>query len=408
MSALLGRPAEQVRGQSLERIEPELSLQATLRQGQSERGAVLRFAQRDWIAHRTPIREHGEIVGAALTLYDAQDIEAADTSLRLQRRRRQPTVRHGFDSLTGHSPAFERAVQSARRFALNDLTVLLTGESGTGKELFAQAMHNHGPRAARPFVAVNCAAFPESLLESELFGYEEGAFTGARRGGKRGLIEAAHTGTLFLDEIGDMPMPLQSRLLRVLQERELTRLGGNGAIAVDLRVIAATHQPLAQRVAQRLFREDLYHRLNALRLALPPLRERPGDIALLARLGLGRALARLGAQASVEPALALLLPALLAYPWPGNVRELQNICERVAVRLADPQSRGTLDGEALRHDCPELFEGGALGAPAPLPEGTRAQRVAQALERSGQNRQAAARLLGISRATLWRWQREVV
>lgn len=197
MQQLLGPPHARLIGQSLEAIEPELSLQPTLDSGQVERAVVQRFAQRDWVVNRTPIREHGEIVGAALTLYDARTIQEADTSLRIQQGRRQSAARHRFANLIGQSPAFVRAVQTARRFARTDLTVLIAGESGVGKELFAQSIHNESVRAGRPFVAVNCAAFPEALLESELFGYEEGAFTGSRRGGKRGLFEAAHTGTSF-------------------------------------------------------------------------------------------------------------------------------------------------------------------------------------------------------------------
>jgi len=262
MKAILGQDKTALLGHPLVMLTPELSLGATLATGQEERGVVLRLAGRDWIVNRTPIREHGEITGAAITLYDARAIHEADNSLRIQQRQhqtRQGPARYCFDNLFGQSPAFMRAVQTARRYARTDLGVLIVGESGVGKELFAQAMHNESVRACKPFVAVNCAAFPESLLESELFGYEEGAFTGSRRGGKRGLFEAAHTGTLFLDEIGDMPLTLQTRLLRVLQEREIMRLGSTTAIPVDVRVMVATHQPLREMVAQRRFRPVLPH-----------------------------------------------------------------------------------------------------------------------------------------------------
>src|SRR5690606_10700421 len=203
---LLDHDAPAMVGQPLNRLRPGLTLRATLDTGQPESAGPLRPGGRDWLANRTPIRERGAVVGAALTLYDAGRIHEADTSLRVQQRRRQNTAKYQFAELIGRSPPFLRAVQTARRYAQTDLTVLIAGESGVGKELFAQAMHNESRRADRPFVAVNCASFPESLLESELFGYEEGAFTGSRRGGKRGLFEAAHTGTLFLDEIGDMPL----------------------------------------------------------------------------------------------------------------------------------------------------------------------------------------------------------
>jgi propionate catabolism operon transcriptional regulator len=405
MQSLLGRSQQALLGQTLDQVEPELSLQSTLERGLTERGGVQRFAQRDWIVHRTPIRERGDIVGAALTLYSAQDIEAAETSLRQQQRRRQRTARHSFASLVGQAPAFAQAVRTARRYAGNDLTVLICGESGTGKELFAQAIHNHGPRAQQPFIAVNCASFPETLLESELFGYEDGAFTGARRGGKRGLVEAAHTGTLFLDEIGDMPLALQSRLLRVLQEREVMRLGASTAIPVDLRVIVATHQPLAELVRTQRFRQDLYYRINTLRLALPPLRERRADIGPLAQSLLQQSLRRLGAALDPVALLEPLQPTLDGYGWPGNVRELQNICERLAVFFAAHAAGQPIDYGELRAECPELFDNATL--PGPAPDGTEPTpaRVAEAMRLAQGNRQQAARLLGVSRSTLWRWLR---
>jgi propionate catabolism operon transcriptional regulator len=406
MQALLGQPGVQLVGQPLDNIEPALSLRATLRSGLEQRDSVEPYAQRDWVVHRTPIREHGEIVGAAITLYDAQDIQAAETRLRIRQRRHQGTARHTFASLAGTSPALTQATKIARRFATTDLTVLLTGESGSGKELFAQAIHNASKRADHAFVAVNCASFPETLLESELFGYDEGAFTGARRGGKQGLFESAHTGTLFLDEIGDMPMALQSRLLRVLQEREVMRLGSSVAIPVDVRIIVATHQPLTEMVRQNRFRQDLYYRITTLCLSLPALRERRDDIEPLATALLRRSLHRLGSQMDATQALAPLLPTLLAYPWPGNVRELENICERMAVNFSQFAVASDIAYAELRSECPELFgETSAtlavVNAAASLDE-----RLAQALLLSRGNRQHAAQLLGVSRSTLWRWLRE--
>ncbi|MBN9474343.1 MAG: propionate catabolism operon regulatory protein PrpR [Burkholderiales bacterium] len=402
MQRLLGRPGTPLRGQRLGDLEPALSLRATLAGGAQERAIALRFGQRDWVVDRTPIREHGEIAGAALTLHDAGAIQAADTSLRMLQRRQQHAARHDFSALAGDSPAMRAALASARRYARTDLGVLITGESGVGKELFAQAIHNESRRAQRPFVAVNCASFPESLLESELFGYEEGAFTGSRRGGKRGLFEAAHTGTLFLDEIGDMPLPLQTRLLRVLQEREITRLGATAPIPIDVRVIAATHQPLEAMIAQQRFRQDLYYRLNILRLVLPALRERREDIAAMLVPMVARCLGRLGAGLDAASALAPWMDRLRAYDWPGNVRELENIAERMAVVLAQYDRLEDVPAEALRHDCPELFS----GTLALMDEGETglAERVRRAMEQAGGRRTEAARLLGVSRSTLWRWQ----
>ena len=412
MQRLLGANSGSLVGRELSTLRPELSLRETLASGVSDGALVLHIGRRNWVARRAPVRVRGEVVGAALTLYDARAIHEADTRLRMQQRRQQAAARYSFDDLEGESPALLRAVASARRFARTDLTILIAGESGTGKELFAQAIHNESARAGKPFVAVNCAAFPESLLESELFGYEEGAFTGARRGGKRGLFEAAHTGTLFLDEIGDMPTSLQTRLLRVLQEREVLRVGSAVPVPVDVRIVAATHQPLAEMVAQRRFRQDLYFRINTLRLSLPPLRERTGDIARMAERRVQRCLARLGSDQSAEAALRQLLPSLQAYEWPGNVRELENICERLAVFLLQFGPGETIDWSGLPLDCPEVFAG-TPGASAPLPPmapsmvragaDMRPSLARQALQQHAGNRQAAARALGVSRSTLWRW-----
>ncbi|CAM4260081.1 propionate catabolism operon regulatory protein PrpR [Bordetella tumbae] len=407
MQRLLTANDEDVTGQALDQLRPELTLRTTLDTGQQESAGLQRFGGRDWIVNRTAIRERGAIVGAALTLYDAGRIHEADTSLRVQQRRRQNAAKYRFDELIGQSPGFLRAVQAARRYAQTDLTVLIAGESGVGKELFAQAIHNDSRRADRPFVAVNCASFPESLLESELFGYEEGAFTGSRRGGKRGLFEAAHTGTIFLDEIGDMPLPLQSRLLRVLQEREITRVGATAAIPVDVRIIVATHQPLRDMIEQRRFRQDLYYRINTLRLAVPALRERPDDIGPLLHVLVARCLSRLGAMPARDTValIAPWLPQLKQYSWPGNVRELENMSERIAVYLSQYGSPEAIDYDALRHDCPELFEGTQTLANNTGEASLRARAI-QALEACGGRRQQAARHLGISRSTLWRWMNE--
>ncbi len=400
MQELLDKPDTPLLGKSLDVIEPELSLMQTIQSGIEERALVLRFARRDWIANRTPIREHGNIVGAAITLYDAQKISEADTTLRMQQRKLQVSAKYSFADLLGSSPVFQRAINTASRFARTDMTVLIIGESGVGKELFAQAIHNDSARAGQPFVALNCAAFPEPLLESELFGYEEGAFTGSRRGGKRGMFETAHTGTLFLDEIGDMPLSLQTRLLRVLQEREITRVGGVVTIPIDVRVIAATHQPLQEMIATRQFRQDLYYRINTLRLSLPTLRERPADLKLLAQTLVARALQRLGSPLDAKQILVPLLPYLSSYAWPGNVRELENIANRIAVFLLQFAEGEAISYDGLREDCPELFLPEYFGATDA--DDNEQLRTTDALRSSEGNRTLAAQRLGISRSTLWR------
>lgn len=226
------------------------------------------------------------------------------------------------------SVAMQEVFRAIGRLAVSPATVLITGESGTGKELIARALHQHSPRASGPFVALNAAAIPRDLLEAELFGHEKGAFTGATQQ-RRGRFEEAHGGTLFLDEIGDMPFELQTRLLRVLAEGSFYRVGGSQAISVDVRIVAATHQPLEQRVAQGQFREDLFHRLNVIRLRLPPLRERKEDIPALADLFLQNSARSLGvAQRRLTPAA---LEALKAFDYPGNIRQLENFCHWLTV-----------------------------------------------------------------------------
>lgn len=397
MEILLGSGASRMLGKSLADLAPELSPAALGEQGADQGGHVLRFGNRDWIAHRSPIREDQGVSGVTLTLYDANAIQEADTNLRTQRNSRGlPSAKHSFADLEGSAIVMKQLVATARRYAQTDLTVLISGESGTGKEILAQAIHNASPRSSRPFIALNCAAFPEALLESELFGYDDGAFTGARRGGKRGLFETAHTGTLLLDEIGDMPLHLQSRLLRVLQEREVMRLGGVAPIPVDVRILASTHQPLRDLIRDRRFREDLFYRLNILQLTLPPLRERGEDILPLAHRFVGRCLLRLGCQHDVGDLLAPIADRLGAYPWRGNVRELQNIAERLAVYFSQFEQALDVSYAALAFDCPELFFGDDASA-VPMD-----QQIHDALAAANGNRQEAARCLGISRATLWR------
>ena len=258
-----------------------------------------------------------------------------------KRSRRSRTARQGEGLLGGGGPYGSRLRRDRRRELRpapgpqagrdgrpHRSTVLIRGETGTGKELIARALHDLSPRRERTFVKLNCAAIPTGLLESELFGHEKGAFTGAI-GQKVGRFELAHRGTLFLDEVGDIPPELQPKLLRVLQEREFERLGGTKTIKVDVRLVAATHRDLARMVADGRFREDLYYRLNVFPLALPPLRERPEDIPRLVHHFIQRFARRLGRQIETIPTAAM--EALLRYPWPGNVRELQNVIERAVI-----------------------------------------------------------------------------
>ncbi len=285
---------------------------------------------------------------------------AVDESLR-----EQGAQSAGLDTpeLLGQAPAMQDVFRAIGRLSPSLVTVLITGESGSGKELVAQALHRHSPRAQGPFVAINTAAIPRDLLESELFGHERGAFTGAQAA-RRGRFEQAEGGTLFLDEIGDMPYELQTRLLRVLSDGQFYRVGGHAPIRANVRVIAATHQNLEQRVRDGLFREDLFHRLNVIRLRLPPLRERREDIDLLVRHFLHKSAAELGVETKrlSEAALAVLQ----AYPFPGNVRELQNLCHWLTV-MAPGQVVDVKDLPPELSGTPQPPAAAAALAPGPAP-----------------------------------------
>jgi DNA-binding NtrC family response regulator len=302
-----------------------------------------------------------------------------------------------FDTMVGRSPALRRTLEQAARVAQHrDVTVLIGGETGTGKELLARALHYHSPRAAAPFVEINCAAIPANLLESELFGHEKGAFTGAT-GAKPGLMELANGGTVFLDEIGNLPLDLQPKLLRALEGREIRRVGGQQTRKVDIRVVGATHVDLAAAVGRGEFREDLFYRLNVVALVLPPLRERGDDVELLAETFVNRIATQYALP--VPPLSPEVRAALRSHHWPGNVRELRNVIERALV-LSPP---GTLElTEPLGRQVPETPRGeGTLPFPATIKAITQAAAQAMLQLVTG-NKSEAARRLGISRPRLQR------
>jgi len=341
----------------------------------------------------------------------AQTVRAADSALESRR----------IPEMLGHAPAMQEVFRAIGRLSRSSMTVLITGESGTGKELVARALHRHSPRAAKPFIALNTSAFTADLLESELFGHEKGAFTGATEL-RRGRFEQADGGTLFLDEIGDMSPQLQTRLLRVLAEGEFYRVGGQLPVKVDVRVIAATHQDLEARVREGLFREDLLHRLNVIRIEVPPLRQRREDIAELLQHYLDVAAIELGVAPKVltEDATA----ALVAFSWPGNVRQLVNACRRLTVLAAGREitradipadlggggeagSAGTTWSQALASWAQSrLHTGGAPLLDDAMPEFERTL-IREALKATQGGRQEAAKLLGWGRNTLTRKLKEL-
>ncbi len=314
-----------------------------------------------------------------------------------QRLRSQVREHDRFGSLIGRTPAMQSLYRTIEKVGGSDATVLVAGESGTGKELVARNLHKASRRAKQAFVAVNCAAIPETLIESELFGHERGAFTGAHRQ-REGRFAEAEGGSLFLDEISSMPMPLQATLLRVLQERCFSRLGGSGEVATDVRVIAASNRDLPRLVADGGFREDLYYRLNVVTILLPPLRERREDIPLLAEAFRERAQQRHGITVEVLP--PAILRCLMEHRWPGNVRELANAVERL-VLLAEA---GRVSVDDLPPEIRQPIAG--QGCPFRLPptgiswDQMEVDLLGQALEQAHGNRAAAARLLGLSYKTL--------
>ena len=321
------------------------------------------WANKTYFFRKTHIFMEGRFLGSLLLFRQAVEIEKLEHDYRMRLYSKGLVAKYQFDDIYGESPSFQKVLQIARKIARSNSTVLLLGETGTGKELLAQAIHNASPRRREPFVGVNFAAISESLLESELFGYEEGAFTGARKGGHIGWFELAHKGTIFLDEIGDASGAIQNRLLRVLQERQIMRVGGNKVIPTDIRVVAATNQDLKQMIAEGTFRADLYYRLNILPIHLPPLRHRQEDIPWLVERFIRKYSYDLR-----RPPFTLSKEAMKAmqeYEWPGNIRELENVVEYLAHIVEDEgfvyqlpflvENAETL-GDGFAVECEQLVE----------------------------------------------------
>ncbi|MGE5700371.1 MAG: sigma 54-interacting transcriptional regulator [Deltaproteobacteria bacterium] len=378
--------------------------------GVPEMGEAQTIRGRDVIVNRIPLRDGERVVGAygRVVFKDVEQLRRLAGKMNLLESKVRyyeeelthlRGSRYTFDSIVGSGHAITAAKEEARRASRTDSTVLLRGETGTGKELFAHAIHAAGQRRSGPFIKLNCAAVPAELLESELFGYEEGAFTGARKGGKPGKFEMAAGGTLFLDEIGDMPLPMQAKLLRVLQEREVERVGGTSPLRIDIRIIAATGKPLEELVGEGAFRADLYYRINVIPVHIPALRERLEDIGEIAEQFLYKISADTG-----EPRRRLshdLGRVLQSYAWPGNIRELQNVLERaVAMARGDMLLPEHLPPRVLRavpEAGKELTPGSLASAKA---EAERAAIMA-ALKASGGNKSRAADLLRIHRVKLY-------
>ncbi|WML57912.1 sigma 54-interacting transcriptional regulator [Neobacillus sp. PS2-9] len=333
----LGTTVEDAINRPVEEVIENTRMHIVANTGQKELASLHPINGSEMIANRYPLIVDGERVGALGTVMFRTPEEWRMYKTKIQRLveelkyyktkvEKELKSKYQFSDLIGNSQSFLAAKKLAERISESNSSVLLIGESGTGKELFAHAIHNNSMRESLPFVAINCASIPEHLLESELFGYEEGAFTGAKKGGKKGQFEIANNGTLFLDEIGDMPLSMQSKLLRVLQEKEVQRVGAPKSIPVDVRIIAATHRDLEKLVEEGKFRQDLYYRLNVIKIEIPPLRKRKEDIPQIS-ISLLKKLERRFYRKGIELS-AGVKERLMQHAWPGNIRELENVLER--------------------------------------------------------------------------------
>jgi transcriptional regulator with PAS, ATPase and Fis domain len=413
LPALGFRRAEDFVGRPVEEVVPNTLMRQVVETGKPILVDLLTNKAGTFVVSRIPLRdESGQVIGAlGMVLFERpethlqpliakfarlqQDLDEARRELAAQRR-----TKYTLSSFIGSTPAALEVKRQARRAAQADGNVLLIGETGTGKELLAHAIHAASARAARPFVALNIAAVPETLMEAEFFGVAPGAYTGAERKARDGKFKLADGGTLFLDEIGDMPASLQGKLLRALQEQEIEPLGSNRVVKVDVRIIAATSRDLKALVAEGRFREDLYYRLNVLPIRVPALRERIGDLEALADALLESIAARSDMpQRELAPSA---LAALTAHRWPGNVRELRNVLEQAAM-LTD---RARLEAE----DLASALDGPISRTHSSLPQQIAAlerKSIEAALAATGGNKVSAAKLLGISRATLYEKLKEL-
>ncbi|MDR3043366.1 MAG: sigma 54-interacting transcriptional regulator [Desulfovibrio sp.] len=380
-----------------------LGLKEVLRTMQPKSDKVVSMAGESFVVRSFPLSMHGDMRCAVAFFRDVSSLQKINRKIGEELYIKGFVARSGIDDIVGDSPPMTKLKENIRRFANAEAAVLISGETGTGKELAAHALHQESARRRKPFVAVNFASLAPNLIESELFGYEDGAFTGAKRGGKMGLFEMADQGTLFLDEVGEISHEMQLRLLRVLEARELMRVGGSRIFSVDVRILSASHQPLLELVRAGRFRLDLYYRLSTLKLSLPPLRERAEDIPLI----LKKLLQRYEKPASIIS--ADMLQTLNKYPWPGNIRELLALVESYLLLLDKPEADPALFHAILRENRQPAGPGAQ-----PIPEwdpsrtlkenleAARTQFMRQAVQYYGGDRQLAALKLGISNTTLWR------
>lgn len=393
-------PQSDFTGRPVEEICSALKWRDVVETGR-EKEEVIQWKDRKLYTEYRPVLVDKMGKGTVIVARYAEQIMEAETKIRRSLAKQGLTAKYSFDDIIGSSQAIRENILMAKRYSRVDSNVLIVGETGTGKELFAHSIHRESRRSAEPFVALNCAALPENLLESELFGYEPGAFSGASKNGKTGLFELAHKGTIFLDEIGEIPISLQAKLLRVLQEKEIRRIGSNRVEPVDVRVISATNINIEEKIREGQFRADLYYRLNLLDITIPPLRERGSDIQEMVDFYLTRFACEMGKP--IPRLWGEAVDLLIHYDWPGNVRELRNICERLIV-LIDTPDIGLREIQMLkifrnRDNSPAVTKMQAGEKELPEPE------VIYASLKPRKKKQDIAKELGVSRTTLWRMEK---
>jgi transcriptional regulator with PAS, ATPase and Fis domain len=367
---------------------------------------VVPYNKRMLLLNTLPINVNGHFNGIVALFSDAETLQQQENKIRRKMHYKGDIAKYHFSDIIGQSEQMIKAGNKAKKFARSDSNVLILGESGTGKELFAQSIHNDSSRSNQPFIAINCAAIPENLLESEFFGYNDGAFTGAKKGGNPGLFELAHNGTVFLDEIGEIPLSMQAKLLRVLQENVVRRLGSPTAIPINVRVISATNVNLIEDVKNGKFRMDLYYRIAVLNLFLPKLSNRKGDIALLVKAFTAKNYPAFFPL--IEGVISDIVPLLEENEWHGNIREFENTLERLFAYLETPHNITKKD--VLNHLQESIEENHFLldqvnfenASYQEVIKDIEVSKIKEVLEKTNGNKKEAAKILGISRSTLWR------
>lgn len=377
---------------------PDSRLVKVMESGIEQRNVIDIRLNKHIVVSRMPIFSDNRIIGAVAIFQGVKEVQDNEMEIRKTLIEKGLTAKYSFEDILYKSRLMEKIVKTARIYSETDLSVLITGESGTGKELFAQSIHRNSSRKSAPFLAINCAALTESVFEAELFGYAEASFTGAQKGGKKGLFQQAHKGTIFLDEIGELPLSVQSKLLRVLEEKQVHPVGGDTLINVDVRVIVATNRDLIEEAEKGNFRLDLLHRLNTLTLSIPPLRHRLEDVEVLARHFLSEKYPKLYSENEIL--VQQLLEQLKNHSLMGNVRELKNIIERFAILLNGGMISENIDvimGQVIYPTHQHMNTDIAVQL-----EKEEVETIKNALISTKGNRSEAAKILGISESTLWR------